>query len=132
MSKDYGVITRSRSKSTSVMSKNEVEAILESMLAPIKRKLEEIVTEESMITHLKDLETALLGKIVEQKREIDALKVEKQLLTGRVAILGNTMTIQERKIDDIEQYGRRVCLRVEDMPLQQNETEQKLIDQLEN
>ena len=48
------------------------------------------------------------------------------------------MTIQERKIDDkdwiddIEQYGRRVCLRVEDMPLQQNETEQKLIDQLEN
>ena len=93
MSKDYGVITRSRSKSTSVMSKNEVEAILESMLAPIKRKLEEIVTEESMITHLKDLETALLGKIIEQKREIDALKVEKQLLTGRVAILENTMTI---------------------------------------
>ena len=132
MSKDYGVITRSRSKSTSVMSKNEVEAMLESMLAPIKRKLEEIVTEESMITHLKDLETALLGKIVEQKREIDALKVEKQLLTGRVAILENTMTIQERKIDDIEQYGRRVCLRVEDMPLQQNETEQKLMDQLEN
>ena len=132
MSKDYGVITRSRSKSTSVMSKNEVEAILESMLAPIKRKLEEIVTEESMITHLKDLETALLGKIVEQKREIDALKVEKQLLTGRVAILESTMTIQERNIDDIEQYGRRVCLRVEDMPLQQNETEQKLMDQLEN
>ena len=42
------------------------------------------------------------------------------------------MTIQERKIDDIEQYGRRVCLRVEDMPLQLNETEQKLMDQLEN
>ena len=102
------------------------------MLAPIKRKLEEVVTEESMIKHLKDLETALLGKIAEQKREIDALKVEKQLLTGRVAILENTMTIQERKIDDIEQYGRRVCLRVEDMPLQQDETEQKLMDQLEN
>ena len=122
MSKDYGVITRSRCKSTSVMSKNEGEAIPESMLAPIKRKLEEIVTEESMITHLKVLETALLGKIVDQKREIDALKVEKQLLTGRVAILENTMTIQERKIDDIEQYCRRVCLRVEDMPLQLNET----------
>ena len=91
------------------------------MLAPIKSRLEEIVdgleeivTEESMITHLKDLETALLGKTVEQKREIDALKVKNQLLKGRVAILENTMTIQERKIDDI---GRRVCLRVEDMPL---------------
>ena len=46
------------------MSKDEVEAVLESMLAPIKSRLEEIVTEESMITHLKDLETALLGKIV--------------------------------------------------------------------
>ena len=42
------------------------------------------------------------------------------------------MTIQERKIDDIEQYGRRVCLRVEDMPLKQDETEQKLMDQLED
>ena len=71
MSKDYGVITHLRRKTISVMLKNEVEAVLESMLASIKSRLEEIVTEESMITHLKDLETALLGKIVEQKREID-------------------------------------------------------------
>ena len=84
MPKDYGVITRSRSKTSSVMSNDEVEAVLESMLAPIKSRLEDIVIEESMITHLKDLETAPLGKIVEQKREIDALKVENQLLTGRV------------------------------------------------
>ena len=132
MSKDHGVIIRSRSRTSSVMSKDEVEAVLESMLAPIKSRLEEIVTEESMITHLKDLETALLGKIVEQKREVDELKVENQLLTGRVAILENTMTIQERKIDDIEQYGRHVCLRVEDIPLKQDEAEQKLMDQLEN
>ena len=73
-----------------------------------------------------------VGKIVEQKREIDALKAENHILTGRVAILENTMTIQERKIDDIEQYGGRVCLRVKDMPLKQDETEQKLMDQLEN
>ena len=63
---------------------------------------------------------------------IFCLPVENQLLTGRVAILENTITIQERKIDDIEQYGQRVCLRGEDMPLKQDETEQKLIDQLEN
>ena len=132
MSKDYGVITRSRSKPSSVMSKDKVEAMLESMLAPVKSRLEKIVTEENMITHVKDLETALLEKIAEQKREIDALKVEKQLLTGRVAILENIITIQERKIDDIEQYGRRVCLRVEDMTLKWDETEQKLMDQLEN
>ena len=119
MPKDYGVIIRSRSKTSSVMP----------MLAPIKSRFEAIVTEESMVTpHLKDLETARLGKIVEQKREIDALKVENQLLTGRVAILENTMTIQERKIDDIEQYGRRVCLLVENMPFKQAETERKLMD----
>ena len=122
MPKDYGVITRSRSKTSSVMP----------MLAPIKSRFEEIVTEESIVTHLKDLETTRLGKIVEQKREIDALKVENQLLTGRVAILENTMTIQERKIDDIEQYGRRVCLLVENMPFKQAETERKLMDQPEN
>ena len=62
MSKDYGVITRSRSKSTSVMSRNEVEAVLESMLALIKSKLEEIVTEKSMITHFKWPRDSSVGK----------------------------------------------------------------------
>ena len=81
---------------------------------------------------MKNYDEIYVQFVVEQKREIDALKVVNQLLTGRVAILENTMTIQERKIDDIEQYGWRVCLRVEDMPLKQDETEQKLMDQLEN
>ena len=62
MSKDYGVITRSRSKTSSIMSKDEVEVVLESMLAPIKNRFEEIVTEESMITHPKVLETSSVGK----------------------------------------------------------------------
>ena len=42
------------------------------------------------------------------------------------------MTIQERKIDNIEQYGRRVCLRAKDMRLKQDETEQNLMTKLEN
>ena len=80
------------------------------MLAPINSRLEEIVTEESIITHLTDLEKALLGKIVEQKREIDALKFENQLLTGRVAILENTMTERLMILNNMS-----VCLCVEDM-----------------
>ena len=46
MSKEYGVITRSRSKAR---SKNEVEAVLELMVAPIKIKREEIAREGSQI-----------------------------------------------------------------------------------
>ena len=42
-------------------------------------------------------------------------------MEGRVAILEHLVKVQEILCDDIEQYGRRLCLRVDDMLIIQNE-----------
>ena len=38
--------------------------------------------------------------------------------------------VQEAKYDDIEQYGRRLCLRVNDVPLTKDETSPEVEDKL--
>ena len=68
---------------------------------------------------ISDLEGKLLGKIKEQD---EGLRTSRADLEGRVAILENLVKIQERKVDDVEQYGRRLCLRVDDVPLRASET----------
>ena len=70
MSKDYGVITPSRNKTSSVMSKDEVEAVLESMLAPIKNRLEETVTEESMTQTSRTSRQLCWEKLLNRKEKL--------------------------------------------------------------
>ena len=44
----------------------------------------------------------------------------------------NLVKLQEIKSDDVEQYSRRLCLRVNDTPLKSVETNRDLENQLEN
>ena len=48
----------------------------------------------------------------------------------RVAILEHLVKVQEAKYDDIEQCGRRLSLRVHDVPLTKDETSQEVEDKL--
>ena len=48
-----------------------------------------------------------------------------KMLTGRVKDLEveiTKMQTLERRIDDIEQYGRRLCVRIDNMPVGEKET----------
>ena len=71
---------------------------------------------------LSDLEEKLLGKIREEEEEIKNVKNRCSQLEGKAEILENLAKIQERKADDVEQYGRRLCLPVDDTPLRSSET----------
>ena len=46
-----------------------------------------------------------------------------------VCTIGRTL-IQERKADDVEQYGRRLCLRIDDVPLRASETSKDIEHEL--
>ena len=63
-----------------------------------------------------------MGKTREQGEEIKSIKNRCSQPEGRVAILENLANIQGRKADDMEQYGRRLCPRVDDIPLRSSET----------
>ena len=88
----------------------------------VKGAMKNVITEEAMNNLINGLEDKLVKKINEQIKEIENLRNRYSHLEGRVAILEHPVKVQEMQCDDIEQYGKRLCLRVDDMPIIQDET----------
>ena len=107
-------------------SEDKLSELLEEQLRPIKDALSKLITSEALETRLISLEEKLVKKINDQAVEIEQLKTWQNQLEGRVAILENLTRLQEIKSDDVEQYGRRFCLRINGIPLKTREKEQDL------
>ena len=91
--------------------------------------MQNLVTNETMAQQLNNLEDKLFKKLTEQAKEISDLKSRCNRLEGRVVILGNLGQLREIQTDDIEQYGRRLCFRVDYVPVK-GETPKDLEDEL--
>ena len=103
---------------------------MEEALKPVKEAMNNLITEEAMKELTNGLENKLVKKINEQVKEIENLRNRYNHLEGRVAILEHLVKVQEMQCDDIEQYGRRLCLRVADMPIIQNKTPYTMEEEL--
>ena len=104
--------------------------MLDEALKPVKEAMKNLITEEAMKELINELEDKLVKKINEQIKEIENLRNRYSHLEGRVAILEHLVKVQEIQCDDIEQYCRRLCLRVDDMPVIQNETSYTVEEEL--
>ena len=111
-------------------AEEKLSELLEVQLRPIKEAIKDLITNEAMAKHIDLLETKLVRKINEQAAEIDQLKTRHSHLEGRVAILENLVKLQEIKTDDVEQYGRRLCLRVNGIPVENGERVKDLENRL--
>ena len=99
------MITRSRSK----MPRDDIKGIIEQTLEPIKAQLQSLPSKE----YFDEVINRLEGRLRDQD---DTIK----MLTARVKDLEveiTKMQTLERRIDDIEQYGRRLCVRIDNMPV---------------
>ena len=114
--------------------KNEekISEIIEEALRPIKDAMKNIVTNEVIANHIQKLEDKLISKLGNQAKKIKNLRSCHNELEGRIAVLENLVKLQEIKSYDVEQYSRRLCLRVNDIPLKSAETNRDLENQLEN
>ena len=108
--------------------KNELQQfeMLEEALKPIKDAMQKLITDEKIMEHIQNLEQKILTKITEQATEIIDLKDHSGQLKGRVAVLENLIKCQEVKIDDNEQYSRRLCLHVNGIPCKSTESNKDL------
>ena len=92
-----------------------------SLVDNIKEKLNEFKNE--LITEIK-----LLIKL-----EVDeALKKQKEEFDSGLTQLEKRITKLENDNDDLEQYGRRVCLRIKDVPVANEETAKEVFKKTEN
>ena len=114
--------------------KNEekISEIIEEALRPIKDAMKDVVTNEAVAIYIQKLEDKLLSKLENQAKEIKDLRSRHDELEGRVAVLENLVELQEIRSDDAEQYSRRLCSRVNDIPPKSAETNRDLENQLNN
>ena len=93
-------------------------------LAPIRKNLAKLPTKQAIDALLNDLVDRLERKI-EEKVEERASAIESRInqLEQKVDALESALVVVDhlhRKIDDNEQYSRRVCLRFDNVPLPEN------------
>ena len=110
----------------------KISEIIEEALRPIKDVMKDIITNEAMANHIQKLEDKLISKLENQAKEIKNLRSHHNELKGRIAVLENLVKLQEIKSDNVEQYSRRLCLRVNDISLKSVETSRNFENQLEN
>ena len=72
-------------------------------------------------------------KLIEkQKHEIETLKADKAVLQNHVNSLKNCNEYLVKKCEDIEQYGRRLCLRVDGVEVEKDESADKVLDKVKD
>ena len=111
-----------------VIAEEKFSEILEEALQPIKDSMKKLITHENVANLLNGLEEKLLKKMKEQAEELKDLKRKADHLEGRVAILENLVQTLERKTDDVEQYERRLCFRIDNIPISEGKNP-KVIEQ---
>ena len=99
-----------------------VQNVQESSLADIiKEKLNEF--KDELLTEIKLLIKSEVGK---------ALKKQKEEFHSAFTQLEKCITKLENDNDDLEQYGRCVCLRIKDVPVANEETAEEVFKKTEN
>ena len=108
------------------------KAYLEELISPLARMadLKGLATVQSINQSLVNLVKKLLDKIDEQQQKISQLEEKVNRLEENVTIYKNNNDLLSRKIDDAEQYGRRMCLRIDGIDLDENETPTKCIEKV--
>ena len=110
----------------------ELKAYLEELISLLARKddLKGLATVQSIYQSLVNLEKKLLDKTDEQHQNISQLEEKVNRLEENLTIYKNNNELLSRKIDDAEQYGRLLCLRIDGIELDENETRARCIEKV--
>ena len=73
-------------------------------------------------------EMKIFGTIFSAKKRINILESEKAMLQQQIISLKSAICTSESNIEELEQYGRRLCLRIESVPVDENETSEDVFN----
>ena len=71
-------------------------------------------------------------KILRQNERIEKLESEKGMFQKQVMELKHANIKMQEQIDDNEQYGRRLCLRFDGVPVKEKETSDMVLEDMKN
>ena len=71
---------------------------------------------------MKQLEQKIIIKIDDQDQKINSLEQRLDRLEGTLKVDQARCNFLERKTDDLEKYGRRLCIRIDGVEVNEDET----------
>ena len=97
--------------------KEDLKAVVDEARAPIKEDIAKLPQIDAINMLLVNLATSLKAEFEEQLKsrddEISALENKIETLEGKLRVIERL----DKRIDDGEQYSRRVCLQIDNIPL---------------
>ena len=93
----------------------------------LDKKFEEF--ESNMLVKLKnELKQEIKEVVAAQNKEIELLQSTVSLLQQHVKVLKQSLNSQAKNTEDLAQYGRRNCLRIDGIPYEENESANEVLD----
>ena len=86
--------------------KEGMKAFIQNIFAQFKEEMKKMFSEQ----------------FSQQEERINILESEKAMLQQQIISLKSAMCTSESNIEELEQYGRKLCLRIESVPVAENET----------
>ena len=121
------IVTRSRAAYTMMASNDQnTDDIQVSVIKYFDRKFNEL--QEGFPS--KDFFEEIKNFMIEQTNKIEKLDSTVALLQEHVKELKLSNGRLLSKVNDIEQYERRLCLRIEDIPVVEDETAEVVLDKV--
>ena len=98
-------------------TREDLKAVVDEALAPIKEEIAKLPQIDAINLLLNKLGTSIKSEFEEQLKSRDdriiALENTIEMLEGKLCVVDRL----DKRIDDGEQYSRRVCLRIDNIPL---------------
>ena len=121
------IVTRSRAAYTMMASNDQnTDDIQVSVINYFDRKFNELQEGFSSKVFFEEIKNFM----IEQTNKIEKLDSTVALLQEHVKELKLSNGRLLSKVNDIEQYGRRLCLRIEDIPVVEEETAEVVLDKV--
>ena len=112
--------TKTRANTSALGRREEIKEIIEEALEPIKSELANLPGKEYFDDVIDKLSTKVNEKLVAQEERIKLLEDRLDIIESKLVILEHL----EGRIDDGEQYSRRHCLRLLNVPLPSDGTKE--------
>ena len=109
---------------------SELELLVRKILEPITNAIKALPSTGYLDQKINELNNQLVEQISKQNETIKVLSDRVDNLQSEIHKLKDAREKQERRIDDLEQYGRRKCLRIIGIPTDKNETSQQVLEKV--
>ena len=83
---------------------------------------------QNFFAEFTEMKKIFLELFSQQEETINILQLEKAMLQQQTISLKSAMCTSESNIEELEQYGRRMCVRIESISVAENETSEDVFN----